>query len=156
MNIKVELLSVLDTLDVARIPYALCGGLALAVHGYPRFTKDIDLLVQQRDLERLEAAVKQLGFNLSSGWIVFRRGTAEEQRIYRIVKTDGREHMALDLVIVTSLQQPNWDSRQTLVLGDRKIVVVSREGLIRMKRDTGRTQDQADIERLEGMHDNEP
>ena len=150
MNIKVELLTVLDALNAAGIPYALCGGMALAIHGCPRFTKDIDLLVREEDLAQVEAAVKPLGFDLSTGWIAFGRQTAEEQRIYRIVKVDGREHVALDLVMVTPTQQPNWDSRQTLALEDRKIVVVSREGLIRMKRGTGRTQDQADVEKLEG------
>jgi hypothetical protein len=153
MNIKTELLSVLDALDAADIPYAMCGGLALAVHGHPRFTKDIDLLILEQDVARLESAVKQLGFDLSSGWIVFGRDTPGEQRIYRIVKVVGHEHLALDLVIVTPLQQPIWDGRQTMDLGDRRIVVVSREGLICMKQATGRSQDKADIERLQGGSD---
>lgn len=155
MNLKDELFAVLDALDTGDIPYALCGGMALAVHGHPRFTKDIDLLIQEQDLPRLEAAVAPLGFDLPSGWIVFGRGTAEEQRLYRIVKVDGREHLALDLVIVTPAQQPNWDDRRTLFLSDRRIAVVSREGLIRMKRDTGRTQDRADIEKLGESDDDE-
>lgn len=153
MNIKLEFFSVLDTLDAEGIPYAVCGGVALAVHGCPRFTKDIDLLVPEREIPRLEAAVKRLGFDLPSGWIVFGHGTAREQRLYRIVKVEGDQHLALDLVIVTETQQHNWDTRQTLDLGDRRIVVVSREGLIRMKRDTGRIQDQADIEKLENTHE---
>ena len=125
----------------------------LAVHGYPRFTKDIDLLIQEHDLTRAAAAVKPLGFDLSSGWIVLERGTPAEQRIYRIVKVEGSEHLALDLVIVTPAQQPNWDSRQAMSLGDRVIVVVSREGLIRMKQAAGRTQDRADIEKLGGTRE---
>ena len=153
MNIKAQFLSVLDALNAEGIPYAVCGGLALAVHGCPRFTKDIDLLVQEKDIPRLETTVKRLGFDLPSGWIVFGDGTAREQRLYRIVKVEGNQHLALDLVVVTKTQQPNWDTRQTLDLGDHQIVVVSREGLIRMKQDTGRTQDQADIERLESTND---
>jgi hypothetical protein len=153
MNIKTELLSILEALDAADTSYALCGGLALAVHGHPRFTKDIDLLIMEQDLARLEAAVRHLGFDLNSGWLVFGRDTPVEQRVYRIVKVEGREHLALDLVMVTPRQQPNWDSRQTMVLGERKIVVVSREGLIRMKQATGRTQDKADVERLGGSVD---
>ncbi|MGM0490950.1 MAG: nucleotidyl transferase AbiEii/AbiGii toxin family protein [Planctomycetota bacterium] len=153
MNIKAELFSVLDALDAEGIPYALCGGLALAVHGCPRFTKDIDLLVQEKDMRRLEATVRRLGFDVPSGWIVFGRGTAREQRLYRIVKAEDDRHLALDLVMVTETQRRNWDTRQTLDLGDRRIVAVSREGLIRMKRNTGRTQDQADVEGLEGSSD---
>ncbi len=154
MNIKTELLSVLDALDAEGIDYALCGGLALAIHGHPRFTKDIDLLIQPQDLPRLEAAVKPLGFDLDSGWITFDRGTSKEVRIYRIIKTEGTEHLPLDALIVTPIQQVNWDSRQRFAMGNRDIVVVSREALIRMKRATGRTRDLADIEALESDNGN--
>lgn len=153
MNLKTELFSVIDALDAAEIPCALCGGLALAVHGCPRFTKDIDLLVQGEDLRRLEDAVRQLGFDLPSGWIISGKGTSREQRLYRIIKGEGHQHLALGLIVVTARQQQSWDTRQTLDLGDCQLVVVSREGLLRMKRGTGRTQDQADIEKLEGTQD---
>jgi len=39
-------------LDAGGIPYALLGGLALAEHGYPRLTEDIDLLLTPSGLER--------------------------------------------------------------------------------------------------------
>lgn len=39
-------------LDAEGIPYALLGGLALAEHGYPRLTEDIDLLMTPSGLER--------------------------------------------------------------------------------------------------------
>lgn len=39
-------------LDAEEIPYALLGGLALAEHGYPRLTEDIDLLLTPSGLER--------------------------------------------------------------------------------------------------------
>lgn len=85
MNIKAELFSVFDALDAERIPYAHRGGLPLVVHGCPRFTQDIDLLVEEKDIRRLEATVKRLGFDLPSGWIVSGRGTPRERRLYRIV-----------------------------------------------------------------------
>lgn len=39
-------------LDQENIPYGLLGGLALAEHGYPRLTEDIDLLMTPAGLER--------------------------------------------------------------------------------------------------------
>lgn len=44
-----------------------CGGLAMAVHGYPRATKDIDLLIHPDDLPRIEAVVNQAGFDVPGG-----------------------------------------------------------------------------------------
>ena len=44
-------------LDAEGIPYALLGGLALAQHGYPRLTEDIDLLLTPSGLERFRRLV---------------------------------------------------------------------------------------------------
>jgi hypothetical protein len=54
-----ELRAVLAALDQASVDYALVGGLAVAVWGAPRATKDIDLLVQPADLQRTLAARPQ-------------------------------------------------------------------------------------------------
>ena len=47
-----ELQGVLGALDAANVPYALVGGIAVAVWGSPRATKDIDLLVRRNDIPR--------------------------------------------------------------------------------------------------------
>jgi hypothetical protein len=35
-----------------KVDYALYGGLALAVHGYPRATRDLDLLIGAEDFKK--------------------------------------------------------------------------------------------------------
>ena len=50
--------------DAAGIPYALLGGLALAEHGYPRLTQDIDLLLTKEGLERFRQRFVGLGYRL--------------------------------------------------------------------------------------------
>ncbi len=35
MNLQQELMSIVGVLEIAEIPYAVCGGLAVALHGYP-------------------------------------------------------------------------------------------------------------------------
>ncbi len=45
MDPVTELEALIDAFDADEVPYALCGGLALAVHGFPRQTKDIDILL---------------------------------------------------------------------------------------------------------------
>ncbi len=44
-DLQAELDAVTAALDASQIEYAICGALALAVHGHPRATKDIDVLV---------------------------------------------------------------------------------------------------------------
>ena len=50
MTLFDELRGILEALESAQVPYALVGGLAVAVWGAPRATKDIDLLIRREDL----------------------------------------------------------------------------------------------------------
>ena len=56
MDLKQELLGVVATLNRADVPYALCGGMAVVLHGHPRLTRDIDLLIRKPDLAAAETA----------------------------------------------------------------------------------------------------
>jgi len=49
-------------LDAEGIAYALLGGLALAEHGYPRLTEDVDLLVTPSGLERFQERLVGRGY----------------------------------------------------------------------------------------------
>ena len=42
------------------------GGLAVALHGFPRFTRDIDLLVREQDLDQTRAELSKIGFDLET------------------------------------------------------------------------------------------
>jgi hypothetical protein len=56
-----ELEGVVDAFEAAGVGYAVCGGLALAVHGYPRATMDIDLLVRSEEIAGAVAVAKLAG-----------------------------------------------------------------------------------------------
>lgn len=49
-------------LDAEGIPYALLGGLALAVHGYPRLTEDIDVVMTAAGLARFRQRLVGRGY----------------------------------------------------------------------------------------------
>ena len=57
--------------------------------------------------------------------------------------------LSLDLLLVTPQVQDVWQTREKIDFLGNQLSVVSREGLIKMKRLAGRPQDLADIERLE-------
>ncbi len=67
-RVERRLRRVTAALDAAGIPYAVCGGNAVAVWvaridpGATRTTKDVDLLVNKADLKRLTEAMTELGF----------------------------------------------------------------------------------------------
>ena len=149
MKLRDELLKIIHCLDEAGIDYALCGGLAVAAHGYPRVTKDIDLLMQANSVDLSHKVLAGIEYDLSSGLISFDTGTDQERRLYRVSKADGRELVTLDLLVVTPIFEEIWGTRESIEIGSQQIRIVSRDGLIKMKRIAGRLQDLADIEALE-------
>ncbi len=149
MNLQHELLVVVAALEAEQLNYAVCGGLAVAIHGFPRHTKDIDILIRESDLEAVKKVAASVGFDVESGLIRFQTGTPTEQRVYRLVKMEGTEHLMLDLILVTSMLEQTWSSRIRLMLNDQPMNVVSHGGLLMMKRLAGRPIDQIDLARLE-------
>ena len=153
MDLRDELLQLADCLEAAGVEYAVCGGLALAIHGFPRFTKDIDLLVRREDLVRTVEAVAEVGFDLDAGVLPFDVGGQRERGVRRISKTEGAEVLTLDLLVVGPVFESAWKSRGTFEWEGRSLRVVSREGLAAMKRLAGRDQDLLDARRLEASDD---
>ncbi|TDI43123.1 MAG: hypothetical protein E2P02_11880 [Acidobacteria bacterium] len=150
MDLYQELRDVTEAFLDADIDYAVCGGMAVAIHGYPRFTKDLDFLVLEDDMPRIRTAVKNLGYTLPAGPIPFGVGTDATRRIYRISKVIGSDVFTLDFLIVSAQWSEAWETRRDYELEDGAVLtVVSREGLLHMKRLAGRLQDQLDLQNLE-------
>ena len=153
MDLYEELLGLVDLLGAKRIDYALCGGIAVAFHGHPRFTKDIDILIRPEDLDRVTEAVATLGFDLESGTLPFGADGPDAREVHRIIKTVGPDGIALDLLLVSPALEDAWVSRGVFEWRGREVRVVSREGLAMMKRLAGRDQDLLDLKRLESDDD---
>jgi hypothetical protein len=125
------------------VDYALCGGLALAVHGHPRFTQDIDLLVRPEDLDRILRIAEQCGYVDHAGRIPF-----EQVTVYRTAKIRGTEFLALDLLQLAPIFDDVWSTRQFVRWEERLIQVVSAAGLAKMKQLAARDQDLVDLKKL--------
>ena len=153
MDLREELLSLVDLFAAEGIEYAVCGGIALAIHGYPRLTRDIDVLIRPEDVERAVTAVASLGFVLDAGELPFESGTPRARKVRRISKTSGPEGLTLDLLIVSPVLESAWGSRGVFRWEGRDLRAVSREGLAEMKRLAGRDQDIVDAKKLETAGD---
>lgn len=137
-----EMLQYLSDEDVK---FLLVGAYALAVHGYPRATKDIDFFVWAnpenaanllRALDRFGAPIKELSTaDFAAEGSVFQIGVGP-RRIDILTQIDG-----------VSFPEA-YARRLTVKLEGIDVPVISRDDLIANKRATGRTQDLADVERL--------
>jgi len=143
LTLESELRELVQRFNEAKIEYALCGGMAVALHGYPRFTKDIDFLVPSEFLNRAIEVAAKAGFLDDSGRISF-----PDFDVYRILKIEGSEYRILDLLVPKSLDTLAWKQRQWFDWNGLPICSVSRVGLIEMKLAAGRDIDRIDIKQL--------
>lgn len=148
LDLEQELAAILAALHETGIDYALCGGLAMAVHGAPRATIDIDLLVRDEDLDRIRDVAGRLGFTFRALPMKFSGGSVRIERVTKIDPTDG-ETLMLDLLVVTPDLEWVWADRERRGWRGGQLTVVSRKGLIQLKTYRSSAQDLADIEKLE-------
>ncbi len=157
LDLIAELEAVVDAFDQAGLEYALCGGLALGLHGYPRATMDIDLLVRAERLVDAIAVVRTVGFDVPARKMTFgiRSGTPRE--IQRISKLEPETNalLSLDLILVGAALEEVWAGRSAFDVQGRRMIVVSRDGLATMKRIAGRPQDLVDLAKLEGTNEDD-
>jgi len=145
IDIVEELKILISQLDERQIDYALCGGLALAIYDRARATADIDLLILAESLPDVIEIAKSSGYTIRGLDMSFSNGVIE---IRRVSKIDQKIVLSLDMLLVTPQIQEIWDSRVQAEWEGGKLSVVSRHGLIALKKLSGRPQDLADISAL--------
>lgn len=148
MTLTEELFRLIGAFEQDSIDYAVCGGLAMALHGYARTTQDIDVLMLAKDVDRAKAVARKAGFEIDAGRMDFGGG---QTSIYRLTKIDPEyeDALPLDIVMVTKNNRNVWDNRIPIETTLGPVWSITKDGLIQMKKLSGRKQDLADIERLE-------
>lgn len=147
-----ELLAITSAFAENGIEYAVCGGLAMAVHGFVRATIDIDILICEESLAKAYEIAAEKGYDVKGLDISFKERAVEIRRVSKI--DDEGEVLSLDLLLVTPQVEDVWESKERIFLSEKPLFVVSRNGLIKMKTLAGRPQDLADIERLQNDETN--
>jgi hypothetical protein len=132
------------------IKYAVCGGWAMSIHGLPRATVDIDLMIRSEDLERAWEIARRRGYDIEGLPLHF-----DEVEIRRISKIDRetKNLLTIDFLLVTEALEKIWAGRELIEWERGGIWTVSRDGLIDLKTLAGRAQDLVDIEKLREADD---
>lgn len=145
MKLSKDLREFVALLNSRKIKYLLVGGYAVAYHGLPRFTEDIDFLIETspENAALLAAAVKDFGFTDFK---------PEDFHKPEMVIQLGRAPNRIDLLTsVTAVSfEEAWRTKLATHLDGLPVWVISKELLVRNKLATGRPQDLADVERIGG------
>ncbi len=147
LDLYAELRQIVAALDAGEVDYALCGGVALAIHGIPRATLDVDLLIRTADVDRVRRALGPLGYRLTGADMEFAGGSVVISRFVKL-DPDSEDALIVDLLHATDPLEPVWKGRQRLPWEYGSISTVSRDGLIALKRLRASGQDQDDIDKL--------
>jgi predicted nucleotidyltransferase len=132
-------------LDAKGVEYLLVGGYALAAHGHPRYTGDIDFWVQSTEpnLLRLLDALRDFGFG-SLGLAVsdFAADTVVQlgQPPRRIDLLTGIDGVSFDAC---------WSRREQVTVDGVRLNIIGLEDFKANKRASGRAKDLADLQSLE-------
>ncbi len=148
MDLYDEFATLLGAFEAKRVDYAVCGGLAMAIHGFPRATVDVDFLIPQTALGPALACAHDLGYTIPADPMRLADGAVE---IRRVTKIDASSHdlLSLALLLVTPAVEQVWKDRILVRWDPGELWVVSRRGLASLKRLRGSGQDLDDIKRLE-------
>jgi hypothetical protein len=130
-----------------KVEFLLVGGYALAFHGAPRFTEDIDffVFVSPENAMKMSGVIEEFGFGeLSLG--------AEDFLVPDQVIQLGRAPHRIDLLTGISgvSWEVAWESRIEADLDGLTVPVIGKAALEANKAATGRPQDLADLARLRG------
>jgi hypothetical protein len=128
------------------VRFIVVGAYALAIHGRPRATGDLDIWIQpsKENAARVMRALAAFGAPLDQ---IAESDFASPGVTYQMGVAPGRIDILTDLTGLTFDEA--WPGRITRPFGDVTVGVIGLAEFIRNKRATGRAKDLGDIEGLE-------
>ena len=145
MEVQKDFKELLELFNEHKVNYLIVGGYALAHHGVPRYTGDMDIFVKpdKENALRILRALNDFGFgSVGLKEADFRNSNKVVQLGYPPVRID----------IITSISGLAWDDaykgRVKGKYGDVQVSYIGRDHFILNKRASGRKKDIADLEAL--------
>ncbi len=146
MGLSRDFKEFVQSLNDNEVRYLIVGGYAVAMHGHPRYTKDLDVWIDptKANAERMMRALRDFGFGSLA--ITAKDFTTLDQVIQL-----GYPPHRIDLL--TSLPGVSfrkcYPRRTTIDIDSVSVKVIDRESLKSNKLAVGRPQDLADVEKLQ-------
>jgi hypothetical protein len=145
MKLESDLKEFVELLSAHEVRFVIVGAFAVAFHGYPRYTADLDIYVDTtiENAERLVSALERFGFG-QVGLTV-----ADFTQADQVVQL-GVSPNRIDLLTFLSgvSFEEVWRTRESGELDGSQVAFISRDLLRRNKAASARPQDLADLEHL--------
>ena len=142
MRVEKDFEELLELFNKNRVRYCIVGAFAVAFHARPRYTKDMDILVEPtiENAKKIVKALNKFGFG---GRDVSEKDFSEAGRIMQF----GDEPVRID--IITSIAgcsfKEIWRNKAVGIYGKEKVFFIGLKELIRSKKKAARGQDKVDL-----------
>lgn len=148
MDFNQDFRDMLVALNDAEVDYLVVGAYAVAAHGFPRATGDLDIWVRANpeSAENLLSALTVFGAPMHE---VSAADFSSPSIVFQIGVPPGRIDILTDVSGVNF--DAAWANRMTVEIDGVKLSIIGRSDLIANKRATGRPKDIADLAFLESV-----
>lgn len=140
-----RLQGVFASLEQNNVRYLVIGGIAAVLHGVPRATFDLDVLIEvsEDNAARLLSALEDAG--LATATLT----TADELLRNEITVFEDRVRIDVQTQTPGVAFEGAWERREVMEYQGQEFFVISRDDLIASKRAAGRDVDLEDVRVLE-------
>ncbi len=151
MNVFEEFSRLVKELETFSVRYDLVGGVAMAFYAEPRFTRDVDLLIDFEDFEKTKGILEKDGyFESISPWTF----SSVPIELHRFLKVSEGDEMLIYVLLARTEEVRRIIRDSVEAESDQgKVRIASRKDLVWLKKMRDFKQDQADIEKLENEED---
>ena len=156
MDLIEKFFEVIDQFEKENVEYVLIGGFAVVLHGFPRLTQDIDVFIRptEENVKRLQTALKNVFDDRSIDEITY-----DELARYPVIRYGTPDGFNIDIIaqIGEAIQFDDIEY-DVMEVEAHRLKIADEHSLIRMKENTMRETDQADVrflkEKLKGKKPN--
>lgn len=148
-KLEKDFIEFLEICNKHALKYLVIGGYAVSIHGYPRYTKDLDVCIESSDAnaEKMIEVIDEFGF-----------------RSLRLTKNDflkknfiiqlGNDPVRIDILndMDSVPYEQAWNNRREVMFEDIRINFIGYHELLLLKAEAGRKQDLADIDKLKARN----
>lgn len=146
MNLYDEFFSIIEIFEQESIDYAVIGGVALAFHNQPRFTRDIDIIIRHSNLKKVETLLESRDFFKSTDPHKFLNVSLI---LHRFIKTRNNDHLMIDILVSKKEEFSKiFDNAIRTDWEKGKVSIANRKDLIWLKKFRNSDQDKTDIKNL--------
>lgn len=145
MNLQKDLKEFVELLNGLDVRFLIVGAFAVAYHGYPRYTSDVDIFVEKsaENAKLLVRAIDEFGFGDIG---LTTEDFMQKDQVVQLGVAPNRIDI-MTFISGVSFEEA-WTSRELGELGGVTLPFISREMLKRNKAASGRKQDLADLDEL--------